>query len=719
MFIKYSTGHIHLRRAKAKTSSKRRVKKKVTLFANDNIISDDPDASLELAKSISQTEAEEAKAANKVHATHARIVTEFVPESAKKKFSGRSSKSVVIRDTPKQEASNIMQALKESRKTRKREPGTGGSNEGTSSKPWVLDESIVISATLSEGTSIKLGVPNEENDITEEKDDKDGDADDEGDDHISDTQDADDDDVETESNEDDIYKYKIRVRKDEDEEMINAEVDDSDKGDKEVTDAAKAVAEKTSEAKDDPKKTELPLSSSSLFVSLEKDVFELKTIDHFTKALAIIKSQVPSVVYNYLRSKFLESTKKQTPTVNLEQGSEKSASEILQIKREQVEKQQKPNFTIKLTDKMKTQWIRELLTQLKTARESMMMKTMMMKTLQLDQTRVRRLRGEELKSLSLLRSHPSLRKPLKGKAQSKGSKTDKSDLAKEPVEEPIAEVVMDDASDDVSRDDNQPQDTSKPKTRKTLNPYWFKQPPRPLTLDPEWNKRQYMLNGLKIENLTQDILLGHAFNLLKGNCSSSIEFEYNFQECFNALTDKLDWNNLEGDRYPFDLSKPLPLQGPSGHRIVAADYVFNNDLDYLKTFNLEVTYTSSIMKTKAAQYEIKGIEDMVSKFSKHNVYSTKEILGVKSVSVKKLHGYGHLEEIVVKRSDQQLYKFKEGDFVDLHLNDIEDMLLLAVQHKLFHLDESVIVEFIVALRMFTRSLILKRRVEDLQLGVES
>ncbi|GJY12661.1 hypothetical protein Tco_0381970 [Tanacetum coccineum] len=61
----------------------------------------------------------------------------------------------------------------------------------------------------------------------------------------------------------------------------------------------------------------------------------------------------------------------------------------------------------------------------------------------------------------------------------------------------------------------------------------------------------------------------------------------------------------------------------------------------------------------------------------------------------------------------------EGDFVDLHLNEIEDMLLLAVQHKLFHLDGSDIVDFIMALLMFTRSLILKRRVEDLQLGVES
>ncbi|GJR20480.1 hypothetical protein Tco_0969007 [Tanacetum coccineum] len=68
----------------------------------------------------------------------------------------------------------------------------------------------------------------------------------------------------------------------------------------------------------------------------------------------------------------------------------------------------------------------------------------------------------------------------------------------------------------------------------------------------------------------------------------------------------------------------------------------------------------------------------MNNFSKHNVYSTQKILGVKSVSVKKLNGYGHLEEVVVKRDNRQLYKFKEGDFIDLHLNDIEDMFLVPI-----------------------------------------
>ncbi|GJU59552.1 hypothetical protein Tco_1237318, partial [Tanacetum coccineum] len=53
----------------------------------------------------------------------------------------------------------------------------------------------------------------------------------------------------------------------------------------------------------------------------------------------------------------------------------------------------------------------------------------------------------------------------------------------------------------------------------------------------------------------------------------------------------------------------------------------------------------------------------------------------------------YLEEIAVRRADHQVYKFKKGNFVDLHLNDIEDMLIIAVQHKLFQLNGSDIVDF--------------------------
>ncbi|GJZ53632.1 hypothetical protein Tco_0608517 [Tanacetum coccineum] len=51
----------------------------------------------------------------------------------------------------------------------------------------------------------------------------------------------------------------------------------------------------------------------------------------------------------------------------------------------------------------------------------------------------------------------------------------------------------------------------------------------------------------------------------------------------------------------------------------------------------------------------------------------------------KKYDYGHLEEIEVRRDDQKLYTFKEGDFKRLRLQYIEDMLLLLVQQKLTNL----------------------------------
>nr|GEU66203.1 hypothetical protein [Tanacetum cinerariifolium] len=288
--------------AKKKTFGKRKVKKKVTLSADDNIIFDDPDAALELAKSISQTKAEKKEASRKVHAKHARIITEFVLESATKKSSGRSSKSVVIQNTlsaPKSKPATSKTKLKCAPSLTPQE------QEATyimqAPKERVIDESKVVSATLSEGTGTKPGILDNDKDITKEKvilewgdeqhsefsnedndddenDDKDGDADDEGDDHISDKQDSDDEYGETKSDEDEIYKYKICVRNEEDLEMKNAKVEESDKGEEKVTNAVKEEAKKTSKVKDDAKKNELPPSSSSLFVSSDTNVSSLLDI---------------------------------------------------------------------------------------------------------------------------------------------------------------------------------------------------------------------------------------------------------------------------------------------------------------------------------------------------------------------------------------------------------------------------------------------------------
>nr|GFD04524.1 hypothetical protein [Tanacetum cinerariifolium] len=67
-----------------------------------------------------------------------------------------------------QEVADIMQALKESKKTSKRQSGTQGLSEETGTIPGVPDESTIVSATSSEGIGTKPGVFDEEKDITEE-----------------------------------------------------------------------------------------------------------------------------------------------------------------------------------------------------------------------------------------------------------------------------------------------------------------------------------------------------------------------------------------------------------------------------------------------------------------------------------------------------------------------------------------------------------------------
>ncbi|GKD67498.1 hypothetical protein Tco_1309606 [Tanacetum coccineum] len=236
---------------------------------------------------------------------------------------------------------------------------------------------------------------------------------------------------------------------------------------------------------------------------------------------------------------------------------------------------------------------------------------------------------------------------------------------------------------------------------------WFKKPERPPTPDSDWNVRKsvdfrppqtwiskiyqeekpplsfdelmstpidfsgYVMNNLKINNLTQEHLVRPDFNLLKGTCRSHVELEYNFEEC---------------------------------HKVIHVDYFINNDLEYLKGGSSSKKYTTSTTKPKAAKYDITGIEDMVpSLWSPVKVaYDRYVVWAVTKVKVLKWYDYGYLEDIEVRREDQQLYKYKEGDFPRLHLHDIEDMLLLLVQQKLSNLERDVIFDLGVALWMFTR-----------------
>ncbi|GKE85180.1 hypothetical protein Tco_1558922, partial [Tanacetum coccineum] len=179
----------------------------------------------------------------------------------------------------------------------------------------------------------------------------------------------------------------------------------------------------------------------------------------------------------------------------------------------------------------------------------------------------------------------------------------------------------------------------------------------------------FVINRLKVDSLTPELLAGLIFKLMKESCKSLVELEYSFEEVYKATTDQLYWNNPE---------------------VIPFDHFINNDLAYLSGGVSSRKYTTLVTKTKATDYgHIKWIEDLgqkrqqlygfaANKESACDVYSKRIIIVVTKLQIVEWHNYKHLDWITIRRDDDKLYTFKEGDFNRLRIQDIEDMMLLLV-----------------------------------------
>nr|GEY48885.1 hypothetical protein [Tanacetum cinerariifolium] len=93
--------------------------------------------------------------------------------------------------------------------------------------------------------------------------------------------------------------------------------------------------------------------------------------------------------------------------------------------------------------------------------------------------------------------------------------------------------------------------------------------------------------------------------------------------------------------------------------------------------------------------------------SAQDIYYKRRIIAVIELQIVEWHNYKHLDWITIRRDDDKLYKFKEGDFKRLRIQDIKDMVLLLVQGKLNNLTIDECLAFNVSLRIFTRSIIIQ------------
>nr|GFA80926.1 hypothetical protein [Tanacetum cinerariifolium] len=113
-------------------------------------------------------------------------------------------------------------------------------------------------------------------------------------------------------------------------------------------------------------------------------------------------------------------------------------------------------------------------------------------------------------------------------------------------------------------------------------------------LDTPLEFSNFIINRLRVDTLTPELLTGPTFELMKGSCTSLIEIEYHLEEVYKVTTDQLDWVN------------------PEGRRVIPFAHFIKNDLEYLRGGASSLKYTTSVTKTKAVDYgNIKWIEDLV------------------------------------------------------------------------------------------------------------
>nr|GEX32515.1 hypothetical protein [Tanacetum cinerariifolium] len=222
----------------------------------------------------------------------------------------------------------------------------------------------------------------------------------------------------------------------------------------------------------------------------------------------------------------------------------------------------------------------------------------------------------------------------------------------------------------------------------------------------DWFCKRRGLTELKPQDLE-----GPAFEIIKVFHPDVIHLQYQMEECHKLLTDNVDDPILRHND-----SKPLPLGGPPGQVTIQSDFFFNNDLEYLRYGSKGSRPALSISKMKATYYHDVGLEQMVPDYA---VRTHMRILSVVRIKVFSMYGYDYMKKIVLHRADLNEHVIAEQDFKYLYPSDFEDLYLLNLQGYLNHLPPKDKKILTTAVNQWTRHLVIRQRVEDFQLGIES
>nr|GEY03722.1 hypothetical protein [Tanacetum cinerariifolium] len=120
----------------------------------------------------------------------------------------------------------------------------------------------------------------------------------------------------------------------------------------------------------------------------------------------------------------------------------------------------------------------------------------------------------------------------------------------------------------------------------------------------------------------KETVLGPAFKLLKGTLSNYAELEYDFEECFKALLEKLNWDIPKGGDYPFDLTKLLPLVMNGNHQMDITKNIYMEYLPKRRYITLEKKQANIMIKAINKQLKERRMMRSLKKFIGRRHYRT-------------------------------------------------------------------------------------------------
>ncbi|GJU30985.1 retrotransposon protein, putative, ty1-copia subclass [Tanacetum coccineum] len=97
----------------------------------------------------------------------------------------------------------------------------------------------------------------------------------------------------------------------------------------------------------------------------------------------------------------------------------------------------------------------------------------------------------------------------------------------------------------------------------------------------------------------------------------------------------------------------------------------------------------------------------------------REVKRMQIVPYASVIGYDYMKKIVLRRADLKEYTIAERDFKYLYPSDFKDLYLLNLQGHLNHLPPDDKKILTTAVNLWTGNLVIRQRVEDFQLGIES